>query len=296
MRITLLIAGLLMALAPAAEAGIKAGPNMAGPGHHRLRATTGPVDSIGSALGVGYSLRKVKSTYSGPAVRLRRASDALEADIPFVGFTGFTGAPLDTVAANAHCAATNCTVHTLYDQSGNGRDAVMAVASQQPAYVGDCGNGLPCIRLTAADQYPRSASVAWTSGKATLSVVAKRQTSSAGACYWSVRGVEYLQSYTAVNTWAVTDSAGIRTGAAADAAWHSAIGAIDGAASLLRIDDVESTGVTITGSAAAGSAGFGPGVAGTVCDLTEVLTWDNYTLTLAERVALTANRRGFWGF
>lgn len=73
-----------------------------------------------------YSLRKLKSDYTGAAIRVRRASDSAEQDI------GFRGGILDTVSLTSFCTGTDGLVTTWYDQSGNAYDASQATTSNQP--------------------------------------------------------------------------------------------------------------------------------------------------------------------
>lgn len=60
-----------------------------------------------------YSLRKLRTAYSGSAIRVRRSSDNAEQDI------GFSGADLDTSALETFCAAGDGYVVTWYDQVGS---------------------------------------------------------------------------------------------------------------------------------------------------------------------------------
>ena len=85
---------------------------------------------------VAYSLRKLSSTYNGPAIRVRRSSDNAEQDIGFnlVNELDVT-ALLDFVGSSA---IDNGCVTTWYDQSGNGRDIVQPIPSSQPLI---CTNG-----------------------------------------------------------------------------------------------------------------------------------------------------------
>lgn len=73
-----------------------------------------------------YSLRLLRKTYSGSAIRVRRASDNAEQDI------GFTANNLDTPALISFCTGTNGFVTTWYDQSGNARNATQTTAASQP--------------------------------------------------------------------------------------------------------------------------------------------------------------------
>ena len=83
-------------------------------------------DAVGQVPSLAYGLRKIVPTYSGAALRVRRASDNAEQDI------GFNGIDLDWVAANTFKGASTIYVTTWYDQSGNTTNAVQATAGNQP--------------------------------------------------------------------------------------------------------------------------------------------------------------------
>jgi hypothetical protein len=74
-----------------------------------------------------YSVRKLRTAYSGSAIRVREDSGNTETDI---GFT--TGVDLDTAAIASHCGANNGYVVTWYDQSGNGNNATQSTTTKQP--------------------------------------------------------------------------------------------------------------------------------------------------------------------
>jgi hypothetical protein len=260
---------------------------------HRILPAVSPLDAFTQPSGA-HSFRKLKSTYAGPAVRLRRASDNAEVDINFLGCTGFTGCPWDEATAAAHCAATTCDIQTWYDQSGNGRHLVRGGATG-PAYTAGCLSLLPCMQLTTTSTNDLvGPNIAW-SVKSTFSAVASR-VSGTGACVFLRKGTNQLVGMTGVaNQWQVSDGvASAFTMVASDAAWHAGIGIIDGAASLGRIDATEMAGTTVAGNAAAGFLRSG-GITGSTCRQAELILWDGYALTLAERQALTANQKSFWG-
>jgi hypothetical protein len=89
---------------------------------------TGLLDDYPNAA-AAYSLRKLRSAYTGDAIRVRRASDNTEQDI------GFVDNELDTSALTTFCSGTNGFVKTWYDQSGNGYDATQSTAANQPQIV-----------------------------------------------------------------------------------------------------------------------------------------------------------------
>jgi hypothetical protein len=79
---------------------------------------------------VAYSVRLLKSDYTGSAIRVRRSSDNTEQDI---GFTALGN--LNESALTTFVGAGNGFVTTWYDQSGNGRNATQSTATNQPQIV-----------------------------------------------------------------------------------------------------------------------------------------------------------------
>jgi len=77
-----------------------------------------------------YSLRKLRTAYTGSAIRVRRSNDNAEQDIGFDSFDN-----LDTSTLSTFVGANNGFVTTWYDQSGNGYDATQATAANQPQIV-----------------------------------------------------------------------------------------------------------------------------------------------------------------
>ena len=98
-----------------------------------------------SAAAAAYSLRKLKSSYTGSAIRVRRSSDNTEQNIGFD-----TNGGLDTSALLSFVGSGNGFVTTWYDQSGNGKNALQTTASNQPFIVAAGSiytlNGKPIIR------------------------------------------------------------------------------------------------------------------------------------------------------
>ena len=82
-----------------------------------------------SGAAAAYSLRLLDSTYSGNAIKVRRASDNTEQDI------GFVNNVLDTSSLESFCSGTDGFVTTWYDQSGNANNATQTTASEQPKIV-----------------------------------------------------------------------------------------------------------------------------------------------------------------
>jgi len=83
------------------------------------------LDTYSGALGA-YSLRKIKSTYTGYAIRVRRSSDNTSQDI------GFVNNVLDTSSIASFVGANNGHVSIWYDQSGNGNNFLQSTLVNQP--------------------------------------------------------------------------------------------------------------------------------------------------------------------
>ena len=78
-----------------------------------------------SGAAAAYSLRLLRTAYSGNAIRVRRSDDNEEQDI------GFRNNELDTSTLETFCGTSDGFVTTWYDQSGNGVDATQSTASNQ---------------------------------------------------------------------------------------------------------------------------------------------------------------------
>ena len=76
-----------------------------------------------------YSLRKLRSAYSGNCIRVRRSSDDLEQDI------GFISNVLDTASLLTFCGAGDGFVTRIYDQSGVNNYAGQSTLFRQPLIV-----------------------------------------------------------------------------------------------------------------------------------------------------------------
>jgi hypothetical protein len=83
-----------------------------------------------SGAASAYSLRKLRTAYTGNAIRVRRSNDNTEQDI---GFTA--SGDLDTASLKTFVGANNGFVTTWYDQSGNARNAGQTIATNQPRIV-----------------------------------------------------------------------------------------------------------------------------------------------------------------
>lgn len=87
------------------------------------------LDTYSGAAGA-YSLRKLRTAYTGSAIRVRRSNDNTEQDIGFDG-----DGNLDESALTTFVGANSGFVTTWYDQSGNGRNATQTTSGNQPRIV-----------------------------------------------------------------------------------------------------------------------------------------------------------------
>jgi hypothetical protein len=123
---------------------------------------TGLLDTYPNAA-VAYSLRKLRTAYSGNAIRVRRSSDNAEQNI------GFVGNNLDTASLLTFCGAGNGFVTTWYDQSGNSLNLTQTIAANQPRIVNsgviDTKNSTNAIKFDGSnDVMSRTALTALNSG------------------------------------------------------------------------------------------------------------------------------------
>jgi hypothetical protein len=97
-----------------------------------------------------YSLRKLRTAYTGSAIRVRRSSDNTEQNI------GFVNNELDTSSLTSFCSGTNGFITTWYDQSGNSRNATQTTATSQPQIVSSGSvittNSKPSLLFDNTDQ------------------------------------------------------------------------------------------------------------------------------------------------
>jgi len=106
---------------------------------------------------VAYSLRLLRSAYTGSAVRVRRSSDNAEQNIGFDALGN-----LNTTALTTFCSGTNGFVTTWYDQSGNGNNLTQSIATNQPQIVSSGSvilkNSKPTLQTDGNDFFRTSAS------------------------------------------------------------------------------------------------------------------------------------------
>lgn len=100
-----------------------------------------------TGVAAAFSLRKLKSSYTGSAIRVRRSSDNTEQNIGFDA-----NGNLDTASLTTFVGSGNGFVTTWYDQSGSAKDAIQITAASQPQIVAsgvtNLSNNKPSISFT----------------------------------------------------------------------------------------------------------------------------------------------------
>lgn len=70
-----------------------------------------------------------------------------------------TGALVIGTIGGSSCSIITCTIKTMYDRSGNGRDLTQATIANRPTLTVSCINSLPCaVFVAASDQFVSGAS------------------------------------------------------------------------------------------------------------------------------------------
>ena len=119
--------------------------------YEEVSAFTGILDSYPGAA-AAYSLRKLDKDYTGYAIKVRESAGNTLADIGFD-----SNGDLDTTALLNHTGVASGYVHTWYDQSGNGNNAVQSTNANQPQIVSSGSvineNGLPAIKFDGSNDY-----------------------------------------------------------------------------------------------------------------------------------------------
>lgn len=110
-----------------------------------------PLD-IYTGASMAYSLRKLRSAYTGSAITVRRSSDNVSADI---GFT--SSGQLDTTSLLNHCGVNSGYITKWYDQSGNGVNIEQITFASQPMIVNTgsliTSSGSVCMQFDGVDDH-----------------------------------------------------------------------------------------------------------------------------------------------
>jgi hypothetical protein len=96
---------------------------------YRFGAAAGLLLDDYPTAAAAYSLRLLRTAYTGDAIVVRRSSNNDTLAI------GFAGNFLDTASMKTFCGANNCTIRRWYDQSGNAIDFTQTTNGNQPTII-----------------------------------------------------------------------------------------------------------------------------------------------------------------
>jgi hypothetical protein len=102
-----------------------------------------PGDTL-SSLRFAVGLRRLKTNYTGNAIKLRRSSDNA------TQIFGFVGNEIDTVAIKTWLGTSTAFVEIIYDQSGFGNNVSQLITGNQPTFVLNGHNGRPVLRFNTS--------------------------------------------------------------------------------------------------------------------------------------------------
>ena len=102
---------------------------------HETVASVPVLDLLSVSAAAAYSLRLLRTAYTGAAIRVRRSSDNVEADIGFKLYAPELVPRLDEEALLAFTGVNSGFVAVWYDQSGSGRNSTQTTAANQPRIV-----------------------------------------------------------------------------------------------------------------------------------------------------------------
>jgi hypothetical protein len=122
-----------------------------------------PADSLldtYSGASAAYSLRLLRTEYTGNCIMVRRSSDGDSTNI------GFSNGTIDTVALNTFCSSTNCFVRVWYDQSGNSNNLRQTTSTAQAIINDSIGgivriNGKVSLRTDNNDSYSMTTNISF---------------------------------------------------------------------------------------------------------------------------------------
>ena len=162
---------------------------------------TGLLDTYSGAA-VGYSLRRLRTAYSGNCIKVRRASDSTELDI------GFSNNVLDTSSLATFCSGTDGFVSIWYDQSGNAKPMFNTSASRQPKIVTSglilLENGKPILTSDGSTSGMTSDYIADSGVSAKGLFIVTKRNSSANQCilgsYSDGNNMNYLLNSSSTST------------------------------------------------------------------------------------------------
>ena len=263
-------------------------------------AYLGPGDFVSSAK-AWYGLRAYSAATRGSAIaNVCNSTGGVDVGCADVLSDATTGALVPKTISGITCPGPNCTVKTLYDQSGANTctgapcNLAQATVASRPVLAANCLGSKPCMQFSGG-QGVHNASTA--SIAQPWSVTGVYTTTAAGAIFVSSTGAyEGLIAVTPPGQMQFWTGAHINAGAANNGSIHAVAGVANGASSLLRVDGLDTS--VFAGGADAfqnsdwwiGNDTFNEALTGTV---TEAGIW-GAAFTATQRTDLCFNESIFW--
>jgi hypothetical protein len=264
---------------------------------------TGVLDSL-PAAGAAFSVRRLRSGYTGAPLRVRRSSDNAAQDI-----VATIDGNLDTTALSSFCGTSSCFVSIFYDQSGNARDAVQANAPYQPRLVSggvtELEGARPTLRFAEPPgQFLVAPSISGQTINGTFNVVA-RETDATGARHpIGDRGFggRIIRAASGGTSYSVANIGAAQAGLPGSTLQHRVVTLLSGSSGMSGALD----GTVSTGGASAvfngdnyafwiGGGGYGQSAVGDWVGTISEVTVFNVTLSTAERQALERSQGEYYG-
>jgi hypothetical protein len=146
---------------------------------------TGLLDTYSGAAVAYSAARRLATAYTGALIRVRRSSDNAEQDIGYD-----TNNVLDQSALTTFVGANNGFVVTIYDQSGNAKNATQATAVNQPRIVNsgsiDLVNTKPAILGDGSNDTLINSTLSLTNPSSIFTVVDKVGTSGSFGLFYLI--------------------------------------------------------------------------------------------------------------
>jgi hypothetical protein len=279
----------------------RSAPNAAPPAGY-----TGPGDVVSSAAG-WWGARCYSAAYSGNVAditdastgntigtRLQCSNGVVSALVSGSACTFVTGNTCSTLATTC---ASSCNVTTLYDQSGNGHNAVQATNSNRPTWIINCLGSLPCMNFAGQFLQVSSTSLGNISQPWTISGVGERTVTSGfmnlyGDGSGNGYGILWNSGANSVATW----GGAILAGTANDNAFHAIQAIGNGGASVAYIDGTSNAGAAgtnaLTGVGSQIANGFGALNTGRIA---ETGVWAS-GFSAGNQSSMNSNQHTYWGF
>ena len=189
------------------------------------------LDDYGAGIAAAYSVRKLSSSYTGDAIRVRRDNDNAEQDIGFDSNGNLDESALDTFVPD------NGFIVKWYDQSGNGIDATQAVSTRQMRVVASnvidkIGSRVAPVSVAGSTHYAMSSAVSVTPPQTSFAVIKSSLASGTRHFIGETLSGTYRfsgnSSFLQLNAGSIINSSGISQ------AHQLATGLANGASSVLR--------------------------------------------------------------